>query len=289
MNYSVKLVLDARAQLGEGAIWDAGRQVLYWVDIPGYRLHEFNPATGQNRTWEIGQFIGTVVPRRSGGVMLAVYDGFAAFDLDAGKLEFIADPEAELPDTRFNDGKCDPAGRFWAGTMSLKGVREAGSLYVLSVDHRVRKMLDKVTTSNGIVWSLDQRTMYYIDTRLQRVDAFDYDVKTGNITNRRVAVPIPEDQGHPDGMTLDAEGMIWVAHWEGWRVTRWNPVTSELLATIKVPVGRVTSCAFGGPNFDTLYITTARPAKDDPAQPHAGGLFVAQPGVRGLPAFEYAG
>jgi len=289
VNDTVELVLDARAQLGEGAIWDTGRQVLYWVDITGQKLHEFDPATGRNRTWEMGQTVGTVVPRRAGGVLVAVSDGFAAFDLETGKLEVIADPEADSPETRFNDGKCDPAGRFWAGTMSTKGVAEAGSLYVLDTDHRVRKMAEKVSTSNGLVWSLDQRTMYYIDTRLQRVDAFDYDLATGNIANRRVAVPIPEDQGRPDGMTLDAEGMIWVAHWEGWRVTRWNPVTAELLATIKVPVARVTSCAFGGVNLDVLYITTARPAKDDPAQPHAGSLFVVQPGVRGLPAFMYAG
>lgn len=284
-----ELVLDARAQLGEGAIWDAGRQVLYWVDITGQKLHEFNPATRANRTWEMGQLIGTVVARRSGGVMVAVYDGFAAFNLDTAKLEIIADPEADLPDTRFNDGKCDPAGRFWAGTMSTKGVPGAGSLYVLDADHSVRRMVTGVGTSNGIVWSLDQRTMYYIDTKLQRVDAFDYDLATGNIGNRRVAVPIPADQGRPDGMTLDAEGMIWVAHWEGWRVTRWNPVTAELLATIKVPVARVTSCAFGGPQLDTLYITTARPAADVPGQPQAGGLFAVQLGVRGLPAFEYAG
>lgn len=284
-----ELILDAKAALGEGAIWDARRQVLFWVDILGKQLHRYDPDTNTDRAWDIGQPVSAVVPRRSGGVMLAVYDGLAGFDLETGKLEFIADPETESPDTRFNDGKCDPAGRFWAGTMSLQHARETGSLYVLDADRHVRKMLDKVTTSNGIVWSLDHRTMYYIDTPTQRVDAFDYNVKTGNIVNRRVAVRIPDDQGHPDGMTLDAEGMIWVAHWNGWRVTRWNPVTGELLATIRVPVARVTSCAFGGTNLDRLYITTARPDKDDPAQPHAGSLFMAHPGVRGLPAFEYAG
>jgi sugar lactone lactonase YvrE len=289
MNTAVQLLLDAQAKLGEGAIWDGRQQQLLWIDILGKSLHVFDPITGKDRAIDVGQFIGTVVPRRAGGAMVAVYDGFAALDLVTGKLEFITDPEADLPDTRFNDGKCDPAGRFWAGTMSLKGVNEAGSLYVLDANHSVRRMVTGVSVSNGIVWSRDARTMYYIDTRLQRVDAFDYDLATGNITNRRVAIPIPADQGHPDGMTIDAEGMLWIAHWDGRRVTRWNPLTGQLLQTIQVPVARVTSCAFGGPQLDTLYITTAQPAKTDPAQPNAGGLFAAKPGVCGLPAFEYAG
>jgi sugar lactone lactonase YvrE len=289
MNTSVQLLLDAQAKLGEGAIWDGRRQQLLWIDILGKSLHVCDPVTGKDRAIDVGQFIGTVVPRRSGGVMVAVYDGFAALDLVTGKLEFITDPEADLPDTRFNDGKCDPAGRFWAGTMSLKGVNEAGSLYVLDAHHSARRMVTGVSVSNGIVWSRDARTMYYIDTRLQRVDAFDYDLATGNIANRRVAIPIPADQGHPDGMTMDAEGMLWIAHWDGWRVTRWNPLTGQLLQTIQVPVARVTSCAFGGPNLNQLFITTAQPTQSDPAQPQAGGVFVAQPGVCGLPAFEYVG
>lgn len=283
------LLFDAKATLGEGAVWDSRHQRLLWVDILGKSLHVFDPATGTDRVIDVGQFIGTVVPRRAGGVMVAVYDGFAALDLDTDTLEFIADPEADSPDTRFNDGKCDPAGRFWAGTMSLKGVAEAGSLYVLDADRSVRRMVTGVTTSNGIVWSHDARTMYYIDTRLQRVDAFDYDLATGNIGNRRTAFHVPVEDGRPDGMTIDAEGNLWVAHWEGWRVTRWNPLTGKLLQTIHVPVARVTSCAFGGRDLDTLFITTAQPAEPDPAQPHAGGLFVARPGIRGVPAFEYAG
>lgn len=289
MTTPVQLLLDAQAKLGEGAIWDSRQQRLLWIDILGQTLHRFDPVAGKDQVIDVGQFIGTVVPRRAGGVMVALSDGFAALDWETGQLTFVADPEAELPDTRFNDGKCDPAGRFWAGTMSLKGVNEAGSLYVLDGDHSTRRMVTGVSVSNGIVWSRDARTMYYIDTRLQRVDAFDYDLGTGNITQRRVAFTVPADQGRPDGMTLDAEGMLWIAHWEGWRVTRWDPLTGRLLQTIQVPVARVTSCAFGGPNLDQLFITTAQPAKPDPAQPNAGGVFVARPGVCGLPAFEYAG
>jgi sugar lactone lactonase YvrE len=286
------LVLDAQAELGEGVIWDARRQWLYWVDITGHKLHVFDPGANRDRVIEVGQFIGTVVPRKSGGVMVAVYDGFAGLDLDTGRLEIIADPESDQPDTRFNDGKCDPAGRFWAGTMSLKGVREQGSLYYLDADHTVRRMLTKVSTSNGIVWSQDARTMYFIDTPTMTVAAFDYDVATGNITNRRVAIAIPPGIGRPDGMTIDTEGMLWIAMWDGGAVTRWNPRTAELLQTIPVPAQRATACAFGGPKLDRLYITTARRGLTPEAlanQPHAGGLFCVEPGVAGVPAFEYAG
>lgn len=288
----MELIFDAKATLGEGAIWDHRRRLLYWVDILGRTVHVFDPTTGTDRAVDVGQFVGTVVPRQHGDVMVAVYDGFAALDLATGKLEVIADPEADLSDTRFNDGKCDPTGRFWAGTMSLKGVRQAGSLYCLDTDHRVRRVLTGVTTSNGIVWTSDRCTMYYIDTPTREVAAFDYDDAIGNITNRRVAVRIPADQGSPDGMAIDAEDMIWVAHWDGWQVSRWNPRTGELLQTIPVPVARVTSCAFGGAGLDTLYITTARPAATGPRlseQPHAGGLFAVRPGAIGVPASAYAG
>ena len=292
MDSKIRLVLDAQAALGEGALWDARRQVLYWVDILGKSLHVFDPGTGNDRQIDVGQAIGTVVARRQGGVMVAVYDGFAALDLATGKLDVIADPEADLPDTRFNDGKCDPAGRFWAGTMSLKGVKQAGSLYCLDVDHSVRRMVTGVTTSNGIVWTSDRRTMYYIDTPTREVAAFDYDDATGNITNRRVACRFTEEQGSPDGMTIDAEDKLWIAHWDGWQVSRWDPRTGQMLGSIAVPVARVTSCAFGGPDLATLYITTARPAANDPRraeQPQAGGLFAIQPGVQGVPATEYGG
>jgi sugar lactone lactonase YvrE len=194
---------------------------------------------------------------------------------------------------RFNDGKCDPAGRFWAGTMALvKGPRPLGRLHRLDADGSMHVMLRDVGTSNGIVWSLDRRTLYFIDTPLRRVDAFDYEDATGGIANRRAVITVPPDLGRPDGSTLDAEGMIWVAMYEGWGVTRWNPRTGELLQTIRLPVARVTSCAFGAPDLDTLYITSARAGLTDEqraAQPLAGCLFRVKPGVRGVSAFAYQG
>lgn len=225
--------------------------------------------------------------------MVALHHGFASLDLETEELTIIHDPEAHLPGTRFNDGKCDPAGRFWAGTMSLgSDPPGAGSLYVMDTDLSVRRALEKVTISNGIVWSLDHSTMYYIDTPTREVSAFDYDIETGAISNRRAAVTIPEGYGSPDGMAIDVEGMLWVAVWGSSEVSRWDPTSGELLQTISVPATQVTACAFGGPDLDQLYITTARIRLDEQAladQPHAGGLFRARPGVRGVEAYEFAG
>ena len=170
---NAELVLDAKATLGEGAIWHAPSQRLYWVDIEGEKVHAFHPADGTDVSYDVGQMVGTVVPRSSGGLMLAVHHGFAAFDPESGELTIIHDPERHLTDNRFNDGKCDPAGRFWAGTMSLIRQPESGSLYCMETDLSVRQMLTGVTTSNGIVWSLDQSTMYYVDTGTRQVAAFD--------------------------------------------------------------------------------------------------------------------
>jgi sugar lactone lactonase YvrE len=205
----------------------------------------------------------------------------------------IADPEAHLPGNRFNDGKCDPAGRFWAGTMRIAEDQVgAGSLYCLDRDLTVRKMWEGITIANGIAWSSDAKTMYYIDTPTCAVAAFDYDLATGSIANRREIIRTPKEAGFPDGMTIDAEGMLWVAYWQGWRVVRWDPSTGEMLATVELPVERVTAPWFGGPNLDELYITTARIGLSDEAraqQPLAGSLFRARVGVAGLPAFEFAG
>ena len=289
----LELALDARAALGEGAIWNESLQRLHWVDIAGHRVFTFDPATGENHAADVGAMVGTVVPRARGGLMLALHQGFAALDPATGRVRPLPPPPEHDPaKARFNDGKCDPAGRFWAGTMSFVKGRALGALYRLDPDGAQRVMLRDVRTSNGIVWSLDRRTMYYIDTPLMRVDAFDYDEATGAIAARRPALAIPPGIGRPDGSTLDAEGMLWIAMWAGGRVTRWNPRTGELLRTIRVPAGNVTSCAFGGPRLDTLFITTARDGLTEAqlaAQPLAGGLFRIRPGVPGLPAPAYAG
>ena len=293
MDPLVDLVLDAKATLGEGAIWDARRQLLCWIDILEGRVHFFNPTNGDTRTIMVGQSIGSIVPRASGGYILALEDGFAALNSDSGKLTLLHDPESHLPGNRFNDAKCDPAGRFWAGTMA-KAQREpgAGSLYRMDTDLSVRRMLTDVTVSNGISWSVDRETMYFTDSSTRTVSAFDFDVATGEISNRRDVIRFTKEDGFPDGITIDSEDMLWIAHWAGGRVSRWHPSMSKMLQTIAVPATQVTSCAFGGADLATLYITTARTGLDSPqlaTQPLAGGLFAVRPGARGIAAFEFAG
>ena len=292
MSQSFELVVDARAVNAEGPVWHARRQLLYWVSIQEHEVHAYDPATNEDRAIDVGQLVGTVVPRKSGGVIVALHHGIASLALETGHLNIIADPEANLPGNRFNDGKCDPAGRFWAGTMSLSEVPGAGSLYVIDTDLSVRRVLENVTISNGIVWSLDGSTMYYVDTPTCEVSAFDFDIETGSISNRRTVVRIPEGYGFPDGMTIDAEGMLWVAVWGSGEVSRWDPERGEMLKAISVPATNVSACAFGGPNLDELYVTTAREELDEETlaeQPHAGGLFRVKPGVCGIEAFEFAG
>lgn len=291
-NNEVELRVDARALVGEGPIWDVERQVLYWVDILSHKLYVYDPVKEENQAFDIGQAVGTVVPRVSGGLMLAMHHGFAAFELATQTLTPIHDPEAHLPANRFNDGKCDPAGRFWAGTMAFEPKEPVGSLYCMEVDLSVRKVLDKVTISNGITWSLDKSTMYYIDTPTLNVRAFDYDLDSGNISNERVVIEIPKGTGAPDGMDIDAEGMLWIALYGGSRVCRYNPQTGELLHTIPMPASRVTACAFGGRDLDTLFITTAcqqMTEEDWQKEPNAGGLFSIKPGYKGVGPYWFKG
>jgi len=294
MAEELELIPNTESSLGEGTIWHAQKQVLYWVDIVGEKVHIYDPATGSDRTLPTGQPVGTVVPRRSGGLMVAVQHGFASLDTETGKLEIVADPEGRLSKNRFNDGKCDPAGRFWAGTMPFKKGADpkGGSLYCLFPDHHVERKVEGVACSNGIVWSLDHRMMYYIDTPTREVWAYDYDIETGAISNKRVAISVPEGAGHPDGMTIDAEGLLWVAHWGGSQVICWDPKTGKQVRSIPVPATQVSSCAFGGPRLDELYISTARVGLSKAAlkkQPHAGRLFRIRPGACGVEAPEFAG
>jgi sugar lactone lactonase YvrE len=293
-----ELIVDARAIVGEGPSWDAASDRLLWVDIQGQSVHVFDPVRRQDRVIPLQCAAGTIVPRARGGAVLATDCGFGFLDLDTGTVDFFENPEAQHPLRRFNDGKCDPQGRFWAGTLLQDMDRlptdwdPVGTLYRLDHDHTAVSVLSQLTVPNGLTWSPAGNTFYFIDSASMRVDAFDFDGGSGTLTNRRPAVQIPPDMGLPDGMTSDAEGMLWIAHFFGGQVSRWNPRTGKLLGRILVPAGQVTSCVFGGERLDELYITTARILLDDQAlreQPHAGGLFRAKPGVQGMPSFAYRG
>lgn len=286
-NDMLELVIDSKSELGEGAIWNYKTKELIWVNIKGEILNFFNPSINNNKEMFTGQMIGTVVPAESGNMLVALENGIYMLDPETGTKNFIVDPEKDIPDNRFNDGKCDPAGRFWAGTMSMVGKKEAGALYRFDPDSTIHKMIDNVTTSNGIVWSLEKDKMYYIDTPTRKVMAYDYNNNTGEISNPEIAVEVPADLGAPDGMTIDADGNLWIALWGGSAVGCWNPETGELLRTVKVPAKNVTSCAFGDKDLKTLYITTARQGTGEEElkkYPNAGGVFKIRPGVKGVKA-----
>ncbi len=286
---TAELVLDSKSILGEGALWHPTEKKLYWVDIEGKSLHIYDPVSKSDKQYPVGERIGTVVPATNGDALVALQNGIHQLDTRTGKLTFLNNP---LPDSnlRFNDGKCDPSGRFWVGSLALDSRRRGASLYRFDRDGTVHTMLDSVSISNGIVWSADRKTMYYNDTPTMTVQAFNYDDATGSISNRRVAVRIPKGMGAPDGMTIDAEGKLWIALWGGGCVARFDPSSGELLQRVNVPAPNVSSCAFGGEKLETLYITTARAwVKPEKLEefPLSGGLFAVKPGVNGVPAFFY--
>lgn len=285
-----KLLLDAKAQLGEGSLWHPTEKKLYWIDIEKGELHIYDPATKKDKHFNVGTRVGTVVPVKGGGALVALQNGIRYIDTRTGKLSLLNNPLGD--NIRFNDGKCDPAGRFWVGSMDLDFKEGAASLYRFDTDKTIHEMVKHVTCSNGIVWSADKKTMYYIDTPTGNVDAFDYDEGTGNISNRRVAVKVPDGNGAPDGMAIDSEDKLWVALWGGNGVAKFDPSTGKMLLKINVPAPHTTSCAFGGKDLKTLYITTARDGLSEDQlkkYPQSGGLFAIDVDVKGVEANFYLG
>ncbi|WP_010277479.1 SMP-30/gluconolactonase/LRE family protein [Paenibacillus senegalensis] len=288
----MEVISGIHAELGEGPVWDDRRQVLYMVDISGKIIYEFNPQNSNVQAYPTEQMVGALVPREQGGLLLAMQQGLYTYDLDMKQTDWIGDPEAGREDNRFNDGKCDPAGRFWAGTLSMVGKKEQAALYRLDTDGTITKMIDAVSCSNGLAWSSDHQTMYYIDTLSERVMAYDFNKTTGDISNGRTVIDFTDQPGLPDGMTIDAEDCLWIAHWGGCQVSRWNPKTGDKLASIELPALNVTSCTFGGKNLDELYITTAYEGMSEEERrqyPKSGCLFKTTPGVTGTPASFYKG
>ena len=288
MSDGIEVVTAAGAELGEGPVWDVRSSRLAWIDITARRLHLTDAVSGATETIEVPLAVGAVAPRAAGGFVAALQDGF--WIVGDGPARRIAAISEARPGLRFNDGKCDPAGRFWAGTMAYDEAEGGGALYCLDPDGGARMVLDEVTISNGLAWSLDGGTMYYIDTPTQRVDAFSYDPANGAIGDRRSEIDIPPGAGAPDGMTIDADGGLWVALWGGMAVHRY--VGGRLERVIELPVSQPTSCCFGGDDLDELYITSARQGLSAPqlrAEPLAGALFRIRPGLRGLAPAVFTG
>jgi D-xylonolactonase len=284
-------VWNARARLGEGPLWSVRQQALYWVDILKHQLHRYSPAQGQ-RTWQFEQEITSVAERAdTDGLIVTLRHGFASFNPATEELTPLTQVESDIPANRFNDGKCDRIGRYWAGTMDFDGMRPTGSLYRLSPDLSYQRMDTDYVVTNGPAWSSDGRVMYHNDSVNGRVYAFDFDLESGELSNKRLFLQFAKEEGSPDGMTTDAEGGLWIAHWGASKVTRHDP-KGKILQTVSLPCSQITSCAFGGPNLTTLYITSAAVGLSEDQlerEPLAGGLFSIELDIAGVPANRFSG
>lgn len=289
-NVTCSLVKDTKSLLGEGLCWSEQEKVFYWIDIDACLIHRICPKSYEMESADVGQMIGTVSLVEDGRLIVGLDNGIGFYHFGKRELCLFANPESHLPSNRMNDGKASPDGKFWVGSLSKEGEKTAGGLYMLDSDGSIQKKRNQVGCSNGIAWDTDKKVMYYIDTYTQKIDAYDYDSDNGVISNQRVIVKVEEEDGWPDGMTIDREGMLWVAHWGGSAVIRYNPNTGEKLLKIDVPASQVTSCAFGGEEMDDLYITTARVDLSDEQlekEPLAGSLFHYKADVQGWPSYRY--
>jgi D-xylonolactonase len=290
-------VWAAGAQLGEGLCWSPTRQSIYWVDILAGRLMRLHPASGRRDEWTFDDTISTVAERASApGLIVALRHGIALFDPDSGTLEMLCEPEPQHPGNRFNDGKCDAQGRFWAGTMDWQCKAPTGSLYcVASEGGKVSTRCAWAATFpviNGPTWSQDGRSLWLNDTARNFIHRCDVDPETGTVSNPRVWLRLGKDDGYPDGMTTDRDGRIWIAHWAGGCVTCHAPDDGRELARIAMPASNVTNVAFGGPDLRTLYISTAATelsAQQREAQPLAGALFTVETDAIGCAPHRFAG
>jgi sugar lactone lactonase YvrE len=287
-----RCVVDAKAALGETPVWSAAENRLYWIDCIAGAIHRYDPVVAGDTLMqiEVEGYLGAISLRAQGGLL--VLAGKALWTLDAGSTtpRRLAEVEQDMPDNLVNDGKCDPAGRFWFGTMHAAESEATGALYRFD-GAEVVKVDQGFICANGMGWSPDGNTFYLVDMMPGNVLAYDYNPATGTVRNRRTLFSIPDSEGMPDGLCVDSEGGIWVAHWDGWRISRWSPEGSRL-QTLEVPVQRPTCPVFGGPDLATLYLTSS--AADLPTEslargPLSGALFAIDAGVPGVPIAEFAG
>ncbi|MCE7056820.1 SMP-30/gluconolactonase/LRE family protein [Algoriphagus sp. AGSA1] len=280
----------SQCMLGESPFWHAASQRFFWVDIENGKLFEHHLPTGKTTIKSFPNRLTLVLAGKGNELILALDRKVASFDLGTEQLKWLAEVEADLTLNRFNDGKCDAKGRLWIGTLNRKFTQGAASLYKMDSNLKPEKMLDKLTISNGMAWTEDNHTFYFIDTPTRQIKAYRFDLDEGTLEFEKVAVEIPEEMGMPDGMCIDQDGMLWVAHYGGWGVNRWDPMTGELVEKIELPVPNVTSCAFGGENLDMLLITSAQEnmsSEDLKSSPKSGDVFLVKTGARGIEANRF--
>jgi len=292
-DYDIEPINGTESIAGETPVWDAEKKVLYWTDLLGKKINRLDICTNKIKSMDVKTKIGTVVLRENGGLLTATETGFNFIDPDSGEMEIISHPEAEKPNNRFNDGKCDCRGRLWISTVSQDfgtTLEPLGSLYCLDTDLNSRKIIDHVVQVNGMTWSADNKIMYLVDTHGFEILKFDFDADMGTIRNQETALRIPKEFCYPDGLCMDMEGKLWLAHWGGHQLSRWDPDTGKLIEKVYVPALNVTCATFGGPEMDELYITTASfgmTEEDKKRYPDAGKIFKLKPGIKGQKPYRF--
>ncbi|HET6411565.1 MAG TPA: SMP-30/gluconolactonase/LRE family protein [Anaeromyxobacter sp.] len=287
---TAELLLDCRNIHGEGALWDGLSQRLWWTDIHGKKLWSLDPKTGAASSHAMPARVCCFAPRARGGFLFAFAEGFALYDLESGVRRDLAPFEPNLPGTRLNDGRTDRAGRFVAGGMDEGSCQPVSSVWRVDPDLKAAPLFGGVACANATCFSPDGRTMYFADSPTRKLEAIAYDPATGTTGARRLLGEI-EGPGVPDGACVDAQGFVWVAIWEGYRVERWSPGGRRDLV-VDVPVKKPTCCTFGGKDLEVLYVTSSRLGSSEAEllkEPTSGGLFALRPGVRGLPDSPFAG
>jgi sugar lactone lactonase YvrE len=289
----IECVLRIEAIVGESPVWSVREGALYWVDILGQKVHRFHPTTGVNETFDLPQEVTCVALRDRGGLVLTLRQNFAFYDPATGKLDMLMAPEQDKPNNRFNDGKVDRQGRFWAGTMDdVNWNAPAGSLYRLNPDDTLSFIQGEVACANGLGWSPDNRVFYFGESFRYAIFAYDFDIMTGRVSNRRQFAAIDHSYGaFPDGLTVDAQGGVWSVHNAVGQVVRYSQ-DGEVTDVIEMPVPQPTSVMFGGEKLDTLYITSSRQnmtAAQLAQAPLSGSLFAVRPGMVGLEEPYFAG
>jgi sugar lactone lactonase YvrE len=287
-----ELFYAAKDKVGEGPNWNSETGKLYWVDISGKRIHVFDPVTKTDDPIPADDIVAAMAFDKSGNIVAALSNRLVRIDPKTKSVASIYKIDSIPPNARINDGKCDAAGRFWLGTMDLDEKEKIGSLYSVSPDLTCRKVLDGLIIGNGMAWTADNKTMYYIDSPTLEVWAFDFDLARGELGGKRTVIKYEPGEGMPDGMTIDTEGMLWIAQFRGAKVSRWNPHTGQRIASYPVPTYNITSCCFGGEKFDGLFITSASVLMEGASESQracAGSVFHLHPGVTGTEAFRFGG
>ena len=286
-----RLLLDAKADLGEGPLWSARDQAIYWTDIKVKRLNRYRLADGATHSWDMPDTIGWAVERRGGpGFVVGLAHAIVEVTLDPLAITQRCAVEADQPANRLNDAKVDPKGRVWFGTMHDREQASSGAFYRLDPDFSVHEVDRGYIVANGPTFSPDGAIVYHTDSSAREIYRLDVQ-PDGSLANKRVFARFTEEEGYPDGMTTDREGWLWVAHWGGWRITRFRPDGARD-RVVPMPVSQVTSCTFGGDKLDRMFVTSARIGLTEAQlakEPLAGGLFEIDPGVTGLPTPQFAG